>query len=106
MSVFYKAVVFTLYTFHGKSKFKIIATLSVFLLTREWIYYIMLEVNKRAGVLELADEADSKSVGSDTVRVRPPPPAPKIDNLLQKVVDFPCYLFTVHFRSIFSEVIK
>ena len=29
-----------------------------------------------AGVLELADEADSKSVGSDTVRVRPPPPAP------------------------------
>ena len=30
-----------------------------------------------AGVLELADEADSKSVGSDTVRVRPPPPAPK-----------------------------
>ncbi len=31
-----------------------------------------------AGVLELADEADSKSVGSDTVRVRPPPPAPKV----------------------------
>ena len=28
-------------------------------------------------MLELADEADSKSVGSDTVRVRPPPPAPK-----------------------------
>ena len=27
-------------------------------------------------MLELADEADSKSVGSDTVRVRPPPPAP------------------------------
>ena len=29
-----------------------------------------------AGVLELADEADSKSVASDGVRVRPPPPAP------------------------------
>ena len=28
-------------------------------------------------MLELADEADSKSVGSDTVRVRPPPPAPE-----------------------------
>ncbi len=34
-------------------------------------------------MLELADEADSKSVGSDTVRVRPPPPAPlkRIDPL-------------------------
>ena len=42
----------------------------------------MLEVNKQAGVLELADEADSKSVGSDTVRVRPPPPAP------EKSIDF------------------
>ena len=30
-----------------------------------------------AGVLELADEVDSKSIGGDTVRVRPPPPAPK-----------------------------
>ena len=29
-----------------------------------------------AGVMELADVTDSKSVGSDTVRVRPPPPAP------------------------------
>ena len=28
-----------------------------------------------AGVLELADEVDSKSVASDGVRVRPPPPA-------------------------------
>ena len=29
-----------------------------------------------AGVMELADVTDSKSVGSNTVRVRPPPPAP------------------------------
>ena len=27
--------------------------------------------------MELADVTDSKSVGSNTVRVRPPPPAPK-----------------------------
>ena len=30
----------------------------------------------QAGVLELADETDSKSVDGDIVRVRPPPPAP------------------------------
>ncbi len=30
-----------------------------------------------AGVVELADAQDSKSCGSDTVWVRPPPPAPK-----------------------------
>ena len=30
-----------------------------------------------AGVLELADEVDSKSIGSNTVRVQVPPPAPR-----------------------------
>ena len=30
-----------------------------------------------AGVMELADVTDSKSVGSDTVWVRVPPPAPE-----------------------------
>ena len=29
-----------------------------------------------AGVLELVDEVDSKSIASDGVRVRVPPPAP------------------------------
>ncbi len=33
-----------------------------------------------AGMMELADVLDSKSSGSDTVRVRPPLPAPKIPN--------------------------
>lgn len=31
-----------------------------------------------AGMMELADVPDSKSGGSDTVRVRPPLPAPKL----------------------------
>ena len=35
-------------------------------------------------MLELADEADSKSVGSDTVRVRPPPPAPHKEEISPK----------------------
>ena len=35
------------------------------------------ENNICAGVMELADVTDSKSVGSDTVWVRVPPPAPK-----------------------------
>ncbi len=33
-----------------------------------------------AGMMELADVLDSKSSGSDTVRVRPPLPAPKHPN--------------------------
>ena len=37
-------------------------------------YYVI--IYGYAGVMELADVTDSKSVGSNTVRVRPPPPAP------------------------------
>ena len=33
-------------------------------------------MNNLAGMMELADVPDSKSGGSDTVRVRPPRPAP------------------------------
>ena len=33
-----------------------------------------------AGVLELADEVDSKSIDGDIVRVQVPPPAPKHSN--------------------------
>ena len=42
-------------------------------------------------MLELADEADSKSAGSNTVRVRPPPPAPSKGNekdIAQETPDF------------------
>ena len=41
-----------------------------------------------AGVMELADVTDSKSVGSDTVWVRVPPPAPK-----NKKHSSECFLF-------------
>ena len=40
-----------------------------------WGWYTS-KVLTYAGVLELADETDSKSVGGDTVWVRPPSPAP------------------------------
>ena len=40
-----------------------------------WGWYTS-KVPTYAGVLELADETDSKSVGGDTVWVRPPSPAP------------------------------
>ena len=43
-------------------------------LTIPWERDIIIPVH--AGVLELADEADSKSVVSDDVWVRVPPPAP------------------------------
>ena len=36
--------------------------------------------NRNAGVLELADEVDSKSIASDGVRVQVPPPAPNQHN--------------------------
>ena len=39
-------------------------------------FYVII-LFARADVMELADVTDSKSVGSNTVRVRPPPSAPK-----------------------------
>ena len=41
--------------------------------------------NTKAGVLELVDEVDSKSIASDGVRVRVPPPAPERTNGLDAV---------------------
>ena len=38
---------------------------------------LLVRFSHPAGVMELADVPDSKSGGSDTVRVRPPLPAPE-----------------------------
>ena len=56
-------------------KIKIFKTL----LTNLKLYDIIIKSQKcdDAGMMELADVPDSKSGGSDTVRVRPPLPAPK-----------------------------
>ena len=55
--------------------------------------------------MELADVTDSKSVGSDTVRVQVPPPAP--DNKSLKVIMFTFRLFCIRlyfFFIIFSDI--
>ena len=44
--------------------------------------------NVNAGVMELVDVTDSKSVGSDTVWVRVPPPAPNRNTIRQGGVPF------------------
>ena len=41
-----------------------------------------------AGVLELADEVDSKSIDSDIVRVQVPPPAPNKRPYTRRVCGF------------------
>ena len=47
------------------------------------------KVHILAGVMELADVTDSKSVGSDTVWVQVPPPAPDIkDRFLFRNLSF------------------
>ena len=52
-------------------------------------FFILNEsYNIYAGVMELADVLDSKSCGGDTVRVRPPPPAPKKNNRIERSVVF------------------
>ena len=56
------------------------------------IILLLPKRNALAGVMELADVLDSKSSGSDTVPVRPRPPAPKRnDNFQQKIVVSFCY---------------
>ena|GEM_PF-2848902 len=51
-------------------------------------YDIIVKQKNNAGMMELADVSDSKSDGSDTVRVRPPLPAPENDKFLLKLVVF------------------
>lgn len=48
--------------------------------------------NINAGVLELADEVDSKSIASDGVRVQVPPPAPSRGNKKDIVPENPDFI--------------
>ena len=54
----------------------------------------IMKATSFAGVMELVDVTDSKSVGSDTVWVRVPPPAPKIPNATAFGI-FTYYFFTI-----------
>ena len=47
-----------------------------------------LTLKHYAGVLELVDNADLKSVGRKPVRVQVPPPAPKLKNKKAPVAEF------------------
>ena len=58
---------------------------------RMWYYSIVVI----AGMMELADVLDSKSSGSDTVRVRPPLPAPN-ENPFTEVDGFSFVLFIIY----------
>ena len=57
--------------------------------------------------MELADVTDSKSVGSDTVWVRVPPPAPNIPFAFFAGGIFTYYFFTLHFsRSLWTGFLE
>ena len=55
--------------------------------------------------MELADVTDSKSVGSDTVRVQVPPPAPDNKSLKVIMVTFRLFCIRLYFSLIiFSNI--
>ena len=72
--------------FVGKmTKIKKLQKNLIFLLILTIVYAIIsLAFQKCAGMMELADVLDSKSSGSDTVRVRPPLPAPEKSTCIRK----------------------
>ena len=70
-----------------------------------WGWYTS-KVPTYAGVLELADETDSKSVGGDTVWVRPPSPAPIVPKWFLPRRDFlfgrPLFSLSAKLSAIFA----
>ena len=56
-----------------------------------------------AGVLELADEVDSKSIGSNTVRVQVPPPAPNLNRNFDTKLRFCFFARKDHNKGIFAK---
>ncbi len=78
---------------------------SVFIKKKTVDFFLSLVYNDKvisAGVMELADVTDSKSVGSDTVWVRVPPPAPEKASLLRCFFSFIGFGRVILLRSVIA----
>ena len=72
--------------------------------TLDFLFFLCYN-SPRAGMMELADVLDSKSSGSDTVRVRPPLPAPKKHFVRSAFFIFPLLYFLQRVHHLPKRVI-